>query len=462
MALGLPVRAKPGEVDLFAEVEPRRATTQAITAFTELHPTQTEATPDLTEGVLRIVGKTTGYRAEDLDLDYDLEADLGIDTVKQAEVFGVVRQTYGIAADPSFRIADHRTLRSLISWAADRTGATRISVEAPPAPRSPAVAGPGESDAIAAFLTEAARAGVPGIDAQEFARSVLPAVHGLLDTAFQAARDAAPTPAAALPSVPPATPSSGSPAPSRLPGQPYTIDVGQSVVCTGASIGLPGGEEVFGHDNIARILSGEGRISHIGDRTQAFLDKGLTRLVKDPQTGQGSFLEVTSTDEVIRLAGTESAFDLQAWGVDSRLIEALDIATQLAIAAGLEALRDAGIPLVRMYKTTAAGKRVPRGWGLPDALRDSTGVIFGSAFPGYDQLVRHLKRGGRNAEGRFDRFFLFQVLAMGHSQFAQLIGARGPNTAVNAACASSHAGARDCGRLDSPGSVRAGHRGRGR
>ena len=37
----------------------------------------------------------------------------------------------------------------------------------------------------------------------------------------------------------------------------------------------------------------------------------------------------------------------------------------------------------------------------------------------------------------FDRRFLFRVLSMGHSQFAELIGARGPNTQVNAACAST-------------------------
>ena len=31
----------------------------------------------------------------------------------------------------------------------------------------------------------------------------------------------------------------------------------------------------------------------------------------------------------------------------------------------------------------------------------------------------------------FDRRFLFRVLSMGHSQFAELIGARGPNTQIN-------------------------------
>src|SRR5579862_2289842 len=40
----------------------------------------------------------------------------------------------------------------------------------------------------------------------------------------------------------------------------------------------------------------------------------------------------------------------------------------------------------------------------------------------------------------FDRRFLFRTLSMGHSQFAEFIGARGPNTAINAACASTAQG----------------------
>ena len=34
----------------------------------------------------------TGYPAEMLDLDLDLEADLGVDTVKQAEIFAAIRE----------------------------------------------------------------------------------------------------------------------------------------------------------------------------------------------------------------------------------------------------------------------------------------------------------------------------------------------------------------------------------
>jgi acyl transferase domain-containing protein/NAD(P)-dependent dehydrogenase (short-subunit alcohol dehydrogenase family)/phosphopantetheinyl transferase len=469
LALGVPVRSAPlhpAEVDLFATTEPRRATTQAQTAYTELHPRpsdsgphpgQTEPAPDLQAGVVRIVARTTGYDPEELDLDHELEADLGIDTVKQAEVFSVVRETYGIAADPSFRFSEHRTLRSLIEWASSRTGARRLATE-PSAPAAAAAAAPEravangvDAEVIATFLTQAAQAGLQGVDAEAFARALLPAVQALISATYQAAAAMRPAPApparalapAAAAAAPPAATSAahrtpGGPAPAyRTAGAPYAADPTAPVVCSGTAIGLPGGDEVFGADNFVAMLTGRNRIDHIGDRADKFLDLGLVRLIKDPRTGQGSFLPVQRTDEVIRLAGIESRFDLREWDIDQDLIGALDVSTRLAFAAGLEALRDAGIPLVRSYRTTASGKRVPQGWQLPKALRDGTGVIFGSAFPGYDMFARHLANGGRDAEGRFDRRFLFQVLAMGHSQFAQLIGARGPNTSVNAACASS-------------------------
>ena len=75
------------------------------------------------------------------------------------------------------------------------------------------------------------------------------------------------------------------------------------------------------------------------------------------------------------------------FGVSADRLAALDRVTRLAIAAGIDALRDAGIPLVMRYKTTTKGTQLPDRWGLPDALRDDTGVIFGSAFPGYDSYA---------------------------------------------------------------------------
>ncbi|HXZ47166.1 MAG TPA: beta-ketoacyl synthase N-terminal-like domain-containing protein, partial [Pseudolabrys sp.] len=185
--------------------------------------------------------------------------------------------------------------------------------------------------------------------------------------------------------------------------------------------------------------------------------------------------------DVIKLAGRGGAFDLEKeFGISADRRAALDRVTQLAIAVGLDALRDAGIPLVLRYKSTSKGTQLPDRWGLPDALRDDTGVIFASAFPGYDSFAQEMSRYyadharrkqlatlqslharvaeangdsilGREIDRRieelcdniekdpyvFDRRYLFRILSMGHSQFAEYIGARGPNTQVNAACAST-------------------------
>ena len=47
----------------------------------------------------------------------------------------------------------------------------------------------------------------------------------------------------------------------------------------------------------------------------------------------------------------------------------------------------AGLPLVMRYKATSTGGTLPEGWALPEELRDDTGVIFASAFPGADRMV---------------------------------------------------------------------------
>ena len=47
---------------------------------------------DVAARVVALVADQTGYPPELLDLDLDLEADLGIDTVKQAELFAQVRR----------------------------------------------------------------------------------------------------------------------------------------------------------------------------------------------------------------------------------------------------------------------------------------------------------------------------------------------------------------------------------
>ena len=66
---------------------------------------------DVMTQVTMIVAQMTGYPADLLDPDLDLEADLGVDTVKQAEVFAAVRGQYALERDPNLKLRDFPTLR---------------------------------------------------------------------------------------------------------------------------------------------------------------------------------------------------------------------------------------------------------------------------------------------------------------------------------------------------------------
>ena len=252
-----------------------------------------------------------------------------------------------------------------------------------------------------------------------------------------------------------------------------------SVVISGTGLGLPGrNKPVFAEDNVERLLNGEIFIEAIPEETrQEMLEKSVIRLEKSEAGAQ--MIELNQMEQTIKLAGQPGTFDLAAeYGLPPERVSTFDISTQLAIAAGIEALREAGIPLVMAYKKTTVGSYIPDRWKLPEAMADETGVIFASAFPGLagmaDELetfhayknkqeqhanlkdlyeavavesdtvknalqsrIAELEAELADMNYHLDRNFVFRVLTMGHSQFAEYIGARGPNTHVNGACAST-------------------------
>src|SRR5689334_9506004 len=75
-------------------------------------------------------------------MDLDLEADLGIDTVKQAEVFASIRERYGIERDDSLKLRDYPTLNHVVGFVRDRLPQAAPAGEpvAPVAPAAPATA----------------------------------------------------------------------------------------------------------------------------------------------------------------------------------------------------------------------------------------------------------------------------------------------------------------------------------
>ena len=68
------------------------------------------------ERVLTLVVEKTGYPKDMLDLDLDLEADLGVDTVKQAEMFAAIREIYSIPRDENRKLRDYPTLAHVIRF----------------------------------------------------------------------------------------------------------------------------------------------------------------------------------------------------------------------------------------------------------------------------------------------------------------------------------------------------------
>lgn len=257
------------------------------------------------------------------------------------------------------------------------------------------------------------------------------------------------------------------------------------VVISGIAAGLPSDIRFpFDKENLDDLILGKNFIKRVPENSRReMLEKNVERLFKGP-SGEAELQVVHDMSGVIKLAGFFENDDslVEEFGLERRLIEAMDVTTRMAVAAGLEALREAGIPLVQQTRTTSAGIELPEAWALPKALRAETGIIFASAFPGMASLVDEVTREasarfGAGAKKRlidfytgivqrikddnekesitrwfteefdrltgsgsgelytFNRNFLLRVMSMGHGQLAQLIKAQGPNTHVDAACA---------------------------
>jgi len=343
--------------------------------------------------MIEILCDKTGYDPDEIEAEFELEADLGIDTVKQAEIMASVREIYAFERDDQFKLAEYPTLARLADYVLERLA---VGQGVAPAP------GPVSQAQPKAILEHA-----PAVSAPKAAPSV---------------------PVAA---TPPSAPTHATMAAEFAP------TAHRPVAITGCALGLPGNSPIFSDDTVDRLLAGENFIEAVPqEQRDAMVKKRIVRLVKLKNGGGGDMEEVTSSDDVIKLAGRPGAFDLTEWGLSDRMIDSLDDTSQLAIAAGLSALRDAGLPLLPRYRLTTTGKRVTVGWSLPESLAVETGVIFASAFAGQDALVEEVTASTK-PDYQFNHRLLLRMLGIANSRFAEIVGARGPNTKINSACAST-------------------------
>jgi acyl carrier protein len=93
--------------------------------------TNSEIQPKL----IGVVVKHTGYPEDFIEMDQDLEGELGIDTVKQAEIMGDVREIFSLPVDEDFILSDHPTLNHFVSYIEKMTGGTStVAAISEPAP----------------------------------------------------------------------------------------------------------------------------------------------------------------------------------------------------------------------------------------------------------------------------------------------------------------------------------------
>jgi len=121
--------------DLAGPVAPHPPCVEPNVSLAVATEAQANADDVIKEKVLEIMAEKTGYPKDMLDLDLDLEADLGIDTVKQAEMFASVRAAFSIPRDQNLKLRDFPTLAHVIQFARDR----RPGVKDASTPNSPEI-----------------------------------------------------------------------------------------------------------------------------------------------------------------------------------------------------------------------------------------------------------------------------------------------------------------------------------
>ncbi len=68
------------------------------------------------DAVKNIIAEQTGYTADMLEHDLDLEADLGIDTVKQVEIFGNIASHFEFSVPDDLKLRDLNTIAKLAEY----------------------------------------------------------------------------------------------------------------------------------------------------------------------------------------------------------------------------------------------------------------------------------------------------------------------------------------------------------
>jgi acyl transferase domain-containing protein/NAD(P)H-dependent flavin oxidoreductase YrpB (nitropropane dioxygenase family)/NAD(P)-dependent dehydrogenase (short-subunit alcohol dehydrogenase family)/acyl carrier protein len=164
---------RPSAAQPAAPAEPRQPTAAAAPPGNGL---AVLSVGEIKERLLAIVSERTGYPADMLELDADLEGDLGIDSIKRVEIAGTLSQTVALPDGASLDVEEltaSRTLRQVIAvleavltpaggGGAETAGETPELPATAPEPASEAARpfepGPADEERIGRFVLQAASA----------------------------------------------------------------------------------------------------------------------------------------------------------------------------------------------------------------------------------------------------------------------------------------------------------------
>ena len=107
------------------------APSNATPEFDPSHPThvqpipdQSDSNPGLSNTLLAVVSELTGYPVDMIDLDMDIEADLGIDSIKRVEILSTLEEKMlNLPAIPPEDLGSMKTLNQILAFISEKIGA---------------------------------------------------------------------------------------------------------------------------------------------------------------------------------------------------------------------------------------------------------------------------------------------------------------------------------------------------